>query len=185
MTRVAVFASGRGTNFENLITSDIPGAAFVLLITDKLCPAIAIAKRYDIESCTFKRSNYTSRVAMEQEMATLLESRKIDLIVLAGYMRLLSRWFVTIFDHQIVNIHPSLLPHYKGINAIQQAFDDGKQLYGVSVHYVNEGMDEGELIAQRRLYYEGRHIEELEQLVHQTEYELYPQVIRTLCNKEK
>jgi phosphoribosylglycinamide formyltransferase-1 len=185
MTRIAVFASGRGTNFENLITSYIPNSSFILLITDTICEALAIAKRYHIESRTFQRDSFTSRKEMEMAITTLLEARNIDLIVLAGYMRLLSPWFVRRFDHRIVNIHPSLLPHYKGINAIAQAFEDGKQLYGVSVHYVNEGMDEGGLIAQRRLYYKGKHFEELEKLVHQTEYELYPQVIRTLCKKEK
>lgn len=182
MVRTAVFASGRGSNFENLITSKIPSMEILLLVTDQACQALEIAGRYHIESRTFLRSDYSSRRAMEEEMTLLLDERHIELIVLAGYMRLLSPWFVQHYPRRIINIHPSLLPYYKGKHAIEQALSDGKGIYGVSVHYVNEGMDEGEIIAQTRIRYDGTSLEELERLVHETEYRLYPQVIRRLCN---
>lgn len=185
MTRIAVFASGRGTNFENLIKSDLPCMEITLLVTDTFCNALEIAKEHGVEARTFLRKEYRTKEAMEQEIASLLVEKQIDLIVLAGYMRLFSPWFVKAFPKQIINIHPSLLPLYKGMHAIEQAITDGRKLYGVSVHYVNEGMDEGEVIAQAKIDYDGEILEELEQLVHQAEYELYPRVIRELYGKKE
>jgi phosphoribosylglycinamide formyltransferase-1 len=185
MVKCAVFASGRGTNFENLVTSEIPNLDIVLLVTDQICRALEIASRNRIEAKSFIRQDYLSRRAMEEHIAALLDERGIQLIVLAGYMRLLSPWFVHRYHERIINIHPSLLPHYKGKHAIEQAYSDGKDIYGVSIHYVNEGMDEGEIIAQSRIHYDGTDLAELEQLVHETEYRLYPQVIREICSQRR
>lgn len=182
--RIAVFASGKGTNFENLVTYALPNARIVLLVTDKICNALEIAKTYTIESKTFSPKAYRSKQEMEMAIESLLVEKRIDLIVLAGYMRLFSPYFVHRFPNQIINIHPSLLPLYKGKHAIEQALYDGKQQYGVSVHYVNEGMDEGELIAQSKIEYDGDSLEELERLIHAAEYELYPQVIEQICKQK-
>ncbi|MBN2859769.1 MAG: phosphoribosylglycinamide formyltransferase, partial [Sphaerochaetaceae bacterium] len=111
------------------------------------------------------------------------EEEKIDLIVLAGYMRLLSPAFVNRYRNRIINIHPSLLPLYKGKDAIRQAFEDGRDIYGVTVHYVDEGMDDGQIIEQVRVPYEGTDIRELEAMVHAAEYELYPRVIQDLVDQ--
>ena len=127
--RIAVFASGRGTNFENLIRCPISNGEIVLLVTDTLCNALEIAKTYSIEAKTFFAKAYQSKQEMEMAIAELLEARDIDLIVLAGYMRLFSPWFVNRFPKRIINIHPSLLPLYKGKHAIEQALDDGKRMY--------------------------------------------------------
>lgn len=183
MIRLAVFASGRGTNFENILESRLPGIEIVLLVTDSICNALEIAKTHDVPSKTFLRKNYASKEEMEQDMVTEIEKFHIDFIVLAGYMRLLSPPFVNRYPKRIINIHPSLLPLYKGKEAIRQAFEAGKKLYGVSVHYVNEGMDEGEVIAQVKISYDGEDLQELEQLVHQAEYALYPKVIAQVCNR--
>jgi phosphoribosylglycinamide formyltransferase-1 len=183
MKRVAIFASGKGTNFANIIKSQIPSISIDLLVTDTTCDALKVAQHYAIETRTFFKKNYPSKQAMEEDIATLLINKEIDLIILAGYMRLFSAYFVNQFPKKIINIHPSLLPHYKGKGAIQQAIEDGKKLYGVSVHYVNEGMDEGEIIAQVTVPYEGLNVDELEQKVHECEYELYPKVIAQLCNE--
>ena len=172
MTKIAVFASGRGTNFGNIAERKIEKGEISLLITDKICPALDIAQKYSIESATFLRKSFSSKQEMEEAIVSRLEKSQIDLIVLAGYMRLLSPWFVQRYPRRIINIHPSLLPHYKGTHAIEQAFEDGKGLYGVSVHYVNEGMDEGELIDQVRISYNGDDLEELETMVHEAEYEI-------------
>lgn len=184
MKRIAVFASGRGTNFHNLIVQKIPDIQIVLLVTDTQCPALEVAQSYGIEAYTCLRNQFQSKQSMEEHIASILENRKVDFIVLAGYMRLFSPWFVNRFTGRIINIHPSLLPNYKGKHAIQQALSDGKKIYGVSVHFVNEGMDEGEIIAQTPIIYEGDNLDELEQLVHEVEYALYPQVIREICKKE-
>jgi phosphoribosylglycinamide formyltransferase-1 len=183
MKKVAIFASGRGSNFENIVESKIEGITISLLVTDKLCNALSIAQRYNIEARTFLRKDYETKQAMEEAIATLLINHKIDLIILAGYMRLFSPWFVHQFPKRIINIHPSLLPHYKGKGAIEQAINDHKKIYGVSVHYVNEGMDEGELIAQVKVPYDGFDLHELEKRVHECEYELYPKVIAQLCKE--
>lgn len=183
MMRLAVFASGRGSNFENIITCRLPGVEIVLLVTDTVCNALEIARTHNIPTKTYLRQEYPSKEAMEQAIVDTLEDFHVDFIVLAGYMRLLSSAFVSRYPRCIINIHPSLLPLYKGKDAIGQAFEDGKKMYGVSVHYVNEGMDEGEVIAQVKVSYDGKDIVELEQLIHQAEYALYPKVIAQLCSK--
>ncbi len=185
MMRVAIFASGRGTNFENIVDRKIGGCEIVLLITDKNCPALKIAEDHGIEARTFLRKTFESKTQMEQAIITSLEEKDIDLIVLAGYMRLLSSEFVARYEKRIINIHPSFLPHYKGTHAIEQAFEDGRGIYGVTVHYVNEGMDEGEIIEQVSLTYDGNDLDELESMVHAAEYELYPRVIQKLITQEK
>lgn len=183
MIKVAIFASGKGTNLENIINRDIPSIKASLVVTDKLCGALEIARTYGIEARTFFRNNYPTKKAMEEDIASLLIEREIDLIVLAGYMRLFSPWFVHTYYQKIINIHPSYLPYYKGKGAIEQAIKDGKKLYGVTVHYVDEGMDEGEILAQQRVFYDGLNKEELEMMVHQCEYELYPKVIAQIARK--
>jgi len=185
MKNIAVFASGKGSNFEQIATRGIRGARISLLVTDKICNALTIAHRYEIEAKTFERRDFETKNAMEEAIIKVLEEEKIDLIVLAGYMRLLSPAFVNRYRNRILNIHPSLLPHYKGKHAIQQAVEDGRKLYGVTVHYVNEGMDEGQIIEQVRVPYEGFDIEELEKMVHETEYELYTRVIQHLIDQEE
>ena len=99
-------------------------------------------------------------------------------------MRLLSPPFAHRYENRIINIHPSLLPLYKGKHAIQQALEDGRKLYGVTVHYVNEGMDDGQIIEQVRVVYDGLDIEQLEGRVHEAEYELYTRVIQKLIDQE-
>ncbi len=184
MKRVAVFASGRGTNFENIVKRNIAGCDIGILITDKVCAALDIAAEHGIEAKTFLRKEFDSKAAMEQAIITVLEEMEIDLIILAGYMRLLSPSFVDRFDRKIINIHPSLLPLYKGTHAMEQAIEDGKKIYGVTVHYVNAGMDEGEIIEQATVEYDGTDLEELEPMVHAAEYELYPKVITKLIEQE-
>jgi phosphoribosylglycinamide formyltransferase-1 len=183
--RVAVFASGRGTNFENLLKNMVPSMEVVLLVTDKVCRALEIAARYSVDARTFLKQQYGSKEEMERAIAKVLDEHHIELIVLAGYMRLFSPWFVARYPKRIINIHPSLLPHYKGMHAIEQALADGRGIFGVTVHYVNEGMDEGEIIEQVRLQYQGHDLNELEALVHEAEYVLYPRVVRQLCEKRR
>jgi len=183
MKKVAIFASGRGSNFEHIIKSQIPHMSIEILVTDKICNALSIANHYHIESRTFLRKNYATKQAMEEDIASLLIEKEIDLIILAGYMRLFSPWFVNTFPNRIINIHPSLLPYYKGKHAIEQAIQDGKKIYGVSVHYVNEGMDEGVIIEQVRVLYDGFIQSELELKIHECEYKLYPKVIAQLCKE--
>ncbi len=183
MKNIAVFASGRGTNFERIATRGIRGAQISLLITDTLCNALSVAQRHSIPAKTFVRKNFETRAAMEDAIIRVLEEYRIDLIVLAGYMRLLSPTFVTSYENRIINIHPSLLPLYKGKDAIQQAFEDGRKIYGVTVHYVNEGMDEGRIIEQGQVSYDGEDIGELESMIHAAEWELYPRVIQHLIDQ--
>lgn len=184
MKNIAVFASGTGSNFEQIVTRGISGARISLLVTDKICNALTIAHRHAIPAVTFERKDFETKTAMEEAIIRVLEERRIDLIVLAGYMRLLSPPFVHRYENRIINIHPSLLPLYKGKHAIQQALEDGRKLYGVTVHYVNEGMDDGQIIEQVRVVYDGLDIEQLESRVHEAEYELYTRVIQHLVDQE-
>ncbi len=149
--RIAIFASGTGTNFANLIKQDDINADFCLLVCDKKgAKCIDIAKDNNIDTLVVSPKEYNSKTEFEQVIIDRLDKENIDLLVLAGYMRILTKEFVQKFENKIINIHPSYLPHYKGATAIKDAFLDGKDFYGVTVHYVNEEVDGGDNERGRR-----------------------------------
>ncbi len=180
--KIAVFASGTGTNFNNLIRQKDIEAEFSLLVSDKVnAKALEIAKENGIKTFAFNPKEYNKKEDYEKEIINILEENKIDLLVLAGYMRILSREFIEKFRDRIINIHPSYLPHYKGANGIKDAYNDGKNIFGVSVHYVNEEVDGGEIILQERLFgMEGLTLEEVTKKVHELEYKLYPMALKMI-----
>ena len=114
-----------------------------------------------------------------------VEQSGVELICLAGYMRLLSEAFVNRYPERIINIHPSLLPAFKGAHAIEQAFEYGVKIYGVTIHYVDATMDGGKIISQQAVPYEGQDIAELEAMLHALEHELYINTINKLIAEQK
>lgn len=179
MKKIAVFASGNGTNFENILNRKDINAEIVFLICDnKNARAIEIARKNAIDTFVFSPKDYDSKKDYEREISKRIDTLDIDLIVLSGYMRILSKDFVEKYDRKIINIHPSMLPLYKGKNAIEQAFLDGKDIFGVTVHYVNAEVDDGEIILQERVSDTfGLSLEEVTRKVHELEYKLYPMAI--------
>ena len=187
-TRLAVFASGSGSNYEAIAKACSEGlidAEVVLLVCDK--PGAYVlerAKRYGTECFAFNPKDYESREAYETVLATMLDERGVDFVCLAGYMRIVGKVLLERYERRIVNIHPSLLPSFKGAHAIQDAVDYGVKLFGVTTHFVNETLDGGRIIDQAGIVYEGSDIEELTNLIHSIEHKLYVKTINKLINKK-
>jgi phosphoribosylglycinamide formyltransferase-1 len=150
--RLAVLASGRGSNFQSIqkaIAAGTLDAEIVVLISDrKKAPALEIATDCDIEAqhIAYDKEN---RQAFEMQAAALIEAKNCDLIILAGFMRIITPWLIDRFAGKMLNIHPSLLPSFKGLHPQQQALDAGVKIAGCTVHIVTEEMDSGPIIAQR------------------------------------
>lgn len=180
--RIAVFASGQGSNFQTMVDASNAGslgAEVVLLVCDKpQAPVVQRAKQAGVECFVFNPKEYASREEYEALIKAELERRNIDLIVLAGYMRLLTSVLVEPYSGRMINIHPSLLPAFPGKDAIGQAWNYGVKLTGITVHLVDGGMDTGAVIAQTAVEITQEDtIESLEGKIHAAEKELYPQVV--------
>lgn len=180
---IAVFASGRGTNFAAIIRQVKKGtikAELRLLICDNpAAGALSKAKRAGIRTALIKRNDYSSKREFEAKIIQYLEEEKIDLIVLAGFMRMLGPDLIAAYRNKIINIHPALLPSFKGTSAIKDAFDYGVKVTGVTVHFVDEDMDSGPVILQQAVKIEETDtLESLEKKIHKVEHKLYPQALR-------
>jgi phosphoribosylglycinamide formyltransferase-1 len=180
-----VLASGTGTNLQAIIdrlhgragievagvASDVPGAG-----------ALERAARAGIERGLFPRREFSDRAARDRAMAEWIEVRDADLVVLAGYMQLLSTEFVERFRNRIINVHPALLPSFPGLDAIGQALRHGVRVTGVTVHFVDEGVDSGPIILQRPIEVPyTRDPDQLEDEIHSAEHELLPEAIRLIA----
>jgi len=180
--RIAVFASGSGSNFQAIVDAVRERRLDVsveLLVCDRpAAPVVERAAKEKIPAFVFRPKDYPSREDYEREIVRLLKEKEIDLIVLAGYMRLITDVLIAPYYGRIINIHPSLLPAFPGVNGIGQALAYGVKVTGVTVHFVDGGMDTGPIIAQRAVeVYDGDTEETLSSRIHLVEHELYPQVI--------
>lgn len=186
--KLAVFASGSGSNYQAIVEACHDGrieADVVLLVCDKPgAKVLERAERYGTESFAFNPKDYESRDAYETLLAKMLEDRGVDYVCLAGYMRIVGRVLLERFEQRIVNIHPSLLPSFKGAHAIQDAVDYGVKIFGVTTHFVDETLDGGRIIDQAAIVYEGSDVEELTNLIHNIEHKLYVKTINKLINKK-
>jgi phosphoribosylglycinamide formyltransferase-1 len=153
MHNLGMLLSGRGSNFEaiarNLAAGRIPGARIAVVISNKAdAGGLEIARRMGLTAVIIP-SKGKEREQHDREVVATLKEHKVDLVCLAGYMRLLSPWFVQQFPHRILNIHPSLLPAFPGLEAQQQAFAYGVKVAGCTVHFVDEELDHGAIIVQK------------------------------------
>ncbi len=153
MKNLGILLSGRGSNFEaiaiNVAAGKIPNARIALVISNKPdAGGLEIAKRMGLEALVIP-SKGKPREEHDREVVAALQQRKVDLVCLAGYMRLLSPWFVQQFPRRILNIHPSLLPSFPGLEAQEQAFAYGVKVTGCTVHFVDEELDHGAIIVQK------------------------------------
>jgi len=185
MKKIAIFASGNGSNFQAIINDIENGnlsAEIAVLVTDNPdCFAVARALSHKIPVFSFIPKNYTSKDEYEKEIAFFLIEKNISLIVLAGYMRLIGNVLLKAFPNRIINIHPALLPAFPGKNGIQQAYDYGVKVFGVTVHYVDSGVDSGKIIAQECFKALGTEtLQEIEQKTHSIEHQLYSRVIKEI-----
>ena len=185
-TRIAIFASGFGSNARAIMQACFDkkiNAEVVLVVSDKKNANVhQFAKEYFVQSVSFDRADFQSKEAHEIAIINRLKHDQVDFIVLAGYMRLIGKSLLDEYEGKIINIHPSLLPKYRGLDAIGQAIQNGEQEIGVTVHYVDAGMDTGKIIAQKKIEQniQGKEKAEIEKLVHEVEHELYVNVLKDM-----
>jgi phosphoribosylglycinamide formyltransferase-1 len=182
MANIAVFASGRGTNFSSIaraVKKGVIKANLALLVCDVPgAPVIGKAKRAGVKVALVKRENFGSKGEFEDKIITHLKENSIDLIVMAGFMRMLSPGLVGEYKGRIINIHPAILPSFKGSHGIKDTFEYGVKLGGVTVHFVDEEMDHGPIILQQAVKIEEDDtVESFEAKVHKVEHRLYSQAI--------
>jgi phosphoribosylglycinamide formyltransferase-1 len=182
--RVAVLASGEGTNLQALLekADGREGIEIAAVASDKpQARALERARRAGIETAVFELDEFGDRLARDRAMSSWLRSRSVDLVVLAGYMQLLSEEFLSLFPGRIINVHPALLPAFPGLRAIEQALDYGVKVFGVTVHFVDQGVDTGPVILQRAVEVpDARSAEEVLDRLHPIEHELLPEAVRLI-----
>ncbi|MGH2837942.1 MAG: phosphoribosylglycinamide formyltransferase [Thermoleophilaceae bacterium] len=183
--RVAVLASGTGSNLQALIDKvhGHDGVEIVGVVSNKPdAQALGRAREAGMETEVFSADDHPDRASRDDALANWLDEREVHLIVLAGFMEILSRAFIERFRHRIVNVHPSLLPAFPGVRSIEKALDYGVHVTGVTVHFVDEGVDSGPIIMQKafELPYH-RDVEGVEARIHEIEHELLPQVVRLIA----
>jgi phosphoribosylglycinamide formyltransferase-1 len=183
--RIVVLASGSGTNLQAILDG-LHGRGEVEVVgvgSDKAAArALERARAAGVETAVFAAAEYGDREARDAAIGDWVEGLAADLVVLAGYMQLLSAAFVQRFRNRVINIHPALLPAFPGLDAIGQALEAGVGTTGVTVHFVDEGVDTGPAILQRELAVPpGGERDELERAVHALEHELYPEAIRMIA----
>ena len=178
MKKIAVFASGNGSNFQ-VIAEQFPVEfvfsdhrdAYVLERADKL----------GVKSYAFELREFDSKVAYEQAIVDLLEAHQIDLVCLAGYMKIVGPTLLAAYEGRIINIHPAYLPEFPGAHGIEDAWQAGVSESGVTVHWVDSGVDTGKIIQQVRVPRLAEDtLESFEERIHAAEYQLYPQVLESL-----
>lgn len=189
MRRMAVFASGTGSNFEAIVRAARSGqipAKVVLLVCDRPgAPVIAKAQATGIPVFVAAPKTFPDKVAYERAVLARLHEKDVTFIALAGYMRLIGPTLLNAYPERIVNIHPSLLPAFPGRNAIARALEAGVKVTGVTIHYVDSGIDSGPIIAQRAVeILEGDTVETLSERIHRVEHVLYPETLARLLKKE-
>lgn len=185
-SRIVVLISGGGTNLQAIIdackTESYPGNVVGVISNIPTAYGLTRAKEATIETSTLSHKDFDSREAYDQSLIKVIEKYNPDVIVLAGFMRILTPAFVQNFQGKLLNIHPSLLPKYQGLNTHQRAIDAGDTEHGVSVHYVTEELDGGPVILQAKVpIFSGDTAEDLASRVHEQEHRIYPLVVKWCC----
>ncbi|MDT1958226.1 phosphoribosylglycinamide formyltransferase [Carnobacterium divergens] len=188
--KIAVFASGNGSNFEAIAKSMNQGeieGAIVLVFSDRTdAYVLERAKSLQIPVRSFSPKQFANKVEYEREILKELEAKEVELLVLAGYMRLIGPTLLNAYPNRILNIHPALLPEFPGLHGIRDAFEAGVKQTGVTVHYVDNGVDTGPILAQKRVNIEENEtLASLELKIHQAEHQLYPEVIQDVIQAIK
>lgn len=184
--KVGVLVSGRGSNLEALLRAQQDGnlgAEIVVVLSDNpQAPALAKAQKHGVKAEALAPQGFKTREEYDQALVAKLRAHQVELVVLAGYMRLVTRRFLAAFPGKVINIHPSLLPAFPGLKAQEQAVRYGVKFSGCTVHFVDEGMDSGPIIAQAVVPVEpGDDGESLARRILAEEHRLLPRVVRLLA----
>lgn len=186
MKRIAVLASGRGSNLAAILKAvkkgEIAGEVALMISDRSDAPALEIARDNGVKALHIDPKGFNSRESYDQFLISTIKDDQIDLVVLAGFMRLLSPLFVQAFPLQVLNIHPSLLPAFPGTDGIEQAFNYGVKVTGCTVHFVDEGLDSGPVVLQEAVpVIQRESVKTLQQRIQALEHRLYPIAIDLFC----
>jgi phosphoribosylglycinamide formyltransferase-1 len=187
--KIAVLFSGSGSNLEKIL-EEVHGKSFstckievaCLICNKKDAYGIQRAKKYGLETTIIEHINYPNRESFDKNMVEVIKQSGAELVVLAGFMRILTSEFTN--NVNAINLHPSLLPLFKGAHAIEDSYNSGMKVGGISVHYVNEELDAGKIIAQECFKKENMSLEEFEEKIHTLEHKLLPKTIIDILNKK-
>ena len=185
MEHLAVFCSGKGTNLQAILTAcrrkKIPTAVSLVVSDNPKAFALRRARRFGVETLVLEARDFPSKASYEKALLRQLKRRGIRYIALAGFMRVLSPLFVRAFRNRILNIHPALLPSFRGVHAVRDALRAGVKVTGVTIHLVDEGVDTGPIVLQEAVPVLPDDAEKtLHERIHRVEHKLYPRAIRLL-----
>ena len=184
---VAVLISGNGSNLQAIIDK-FQKDEFVnvscVISNKKDAYGLVRAEKANIDHYFIDNKNFSSREEFEQAIINILNKYEPDLVVLAGFMRILSELFVNKYKNKLINIHPSLLPKYKGLDTHRKVLENQDDYHGVTVHFVDNTLDGGPILAQTRTLVETQDIKELEEKIHELEHKIYPEVIKDIAQKQ-
>ena len=188
MKNIAIFASGSGTNFEALAeqieNKKINGKLLLMVCDNPNAYVIKRANNHNVKTLVFNPKDYESKSSYEAIIVNALNELNIDLVCLAGYMRICGKTLLSSYEGKIINIHPALLPSFKGAHGILDAYNYGVKVFGVTVHYVDSGMDSGKIIDQESFHIkENDTLESIEEKIHEIEHVLYPSVVKKICEE--
>ena len=184
---VAVLISGNGSNLQAIIDKfqkDELVNVSCVISNKKDAYGLVRAEKAKIDHYFIDNKNFSSREEFEQAIINILNKYEPDLVVLAGFMRILSELFVNKYQNKLINIHPSLLPKHKGLDTHRKVLENQDEYHGVTVHFVDNTLDGGPILAQRRILVETQEIKELEAKIHELEHEIYPEVIKDIAQKQ-
>ncbi|WP_206221232.1 phosphoribosylglycinamide formyltransferase [Weissella sagaensis] len=186
--KIAIFASGEGTNFTALcqafVQEKIPVQVSLLVCDHQNVNVLQRARQEKVPSIVINFKDYTNKAAAESAIIKKLVAEQIDFILLAGYMRIVGPTLLAKYAGKIINIHPALLPNFPGRHGIEDAYQAGISQTGVTIHWVDEGIDSGKIIAQCEVpIYKTDKLADLERRVHQTEHIFYPSIVKDLLEK--
>lgn len=188
MKKIAVFASGFGSNFQAIIEAvkqQTLNADIALLVSDNpSSKAVERANASGIDAFTFCAKDYAGKAAYEQAVLAELQKRQVEYIVLAGYMRIIGPTLLEAFPMRIINLHPALLPSFPGAHGIADAYNYGVKVFGITIHFVDEGVDTGKIINQFAFHAEDDDtLETIETKIHQLEHQYFPLTINEVINR--
>ena len=184
---IAVLISGNGSNLQAII-DEFQKDEFVnvscVISNKKDAYGLVRAEKANIDHYFIDNKNFSSREEFEQTIINVLDKYEPNLVVLAGFMRILSELFVNKYKNKLINIHPSLLPKYKGLDTHRKVLENQDDYHGVTVHFVDNTLDGGPILAQTRTPVETQDIKELEEKIHELEHKIYPEVIKDIAQKQ-
>ena len=184
---VAVLISGNGSNLQAIIDK-FQKDEFVnvscVISNKKDAYGLVRAEKANIDHYFIDNKNFSSREEFEQTIINVLDKYEPNLVVLAGFMRILSELFVNKYKNKLINIHPSLLPKYKGLDTHRKVLENQDEYHGVTVHFVDNTLDGGPILAQTRTLVETQDVKELEEKIHELEHKIYPEVIKDIAQKQ-